>query len=385
METTVSSAMLKKRKLFLLSRKIEVRFLVIPSCLLLLFSILAVEQHHKSTWRQQEAHDNFLSTPFVVRTGYRRLHERSYGTGAYDSEFSTSLRIGQKRSHVSTKEQRNVQCSCVDDFSSIYCCQRAIIGVYNMGLSVVDELRYQLRLKDVAAPEIMAEHRFGRLFEAAFVSPPMDYRHVVVTRNWYDAIVSGYIHHKSGRDCWLDSFGNPGHKGWLLNNTRENWEQRLLNKTQPWWPPGNGRDLCTYLAVESEEVGLRVFTAWAMSSFMLPLSNFRRLRQEVEVTKGWKRTKFLCYENVLALNSSSSTELYLWYFPNRTRQIELSAPRFQAGRDVGFDPLLRKRLQELVSQIDTIFYNGTIANGSREFGCRDQESLVGKSLLSSLS
>ena len=230
-------------------------------------------------------------------------------------------------------------------------------------------------LRDVASPEIMAEHAYGRLFEAVFTTPLIDYRHAVVTRNWYDSIVSGYHFHKSGRDCWLDPGGNPGHQGWLFNNTRENWEQRLLNKTHRWWPPGNGRDLCRYLNEESEEVGLKVYAAWAMNSFMNPLLDFRRRRQAAEDQRGWNHTIFLCYENILDMEPSSATNLYSWFFPNRTLKFKMRPAQFEMGRVLDLDPVLWNQLRDKVSKIDVDFYNGMIAKGSAEFGCLEQHNV----------
>ncbi len=369
---SVHSVTPKKQRGVSLPKKLGMRFVLIPSCLLLLFSIVVVEQQFQSTLPQREAHESLLTVPFRELRGLRRLHETSkQGSGAYKNfALPSSLQGYLNKSISSLNSNDATRCSCVDDFSSVYCCQRAIIGVYNMGLTEVDQARFQLVLHEVAAPEIMADHKYGRLFEAAFVTPLIDYRHVVVTRNWYDTIVSGYLHHKSGRDCWLDWLGNAGHRGWLLNNTRENWEHRLLNKTHlPWWPAGNGRDLCRYLSEESEEVGLRVFTAWVMTTFMDPLLSFRRRRQEAELLQGWNRTMFICYEEMLKLDSDSATNLYFWFFPNRTLTRSIRAPKYRMQI---LEPTSRSRLYEMVSKIDTNFYHGAIATGSAEFGCHEK-------------
>ena len=36
-----------------------------------------------------------------------------------------------------------------------------------------------------------------------------DYRDVIVTRNIYESIASGYLYHKTGKECWLSSHGLP--------------------------------------------------------------------------------------------------------------------------------------------------------------------------------
>ena len=38
-------------------------------------------------------------------------------------------------------------------------------------------------------------------------SPVYDnFREVLITRNWWEAIVSGYLYHKDGRECWKNAF-----------------------------------------------------------------------------------------------------------------------------------------------------------------------------------
>jgi hypothetical protein len=251
-----------------------------------------------------------------------------------------------------------------------------------MGLTVIQELTEAFFSKStgryVDTPQIMKNHPYGQLFDDMFRLPSArDYRHVVVTRNWYDAIISGYLYHKSGKECWLDWFGHAGHEGWLLNNTLENWEQRLLQdpttmaQNHP-WPPGNDRDLCQYLTEESDEVGMRVYTAWAMSSFMDPLLDFHRRRQEMEQRNGWNRTVFLCYEQFMTPSAAYTTvtdSVFDWFFPNQTSNLNANPLQYRHGHATDQDPKLRSRLNDMVSRIDDELYHGAISQGSAEFGC----------------
>ena len=74
-----------------------------------------------------------------------------------------------------------------------------------------------------------------------------DYRTVFVTRNWYDTIISGYLYHQSGRECWLSSGGKSGVTGWLQNFNWEDFLEKERGRTTPYWPQFPAPNLCKYL------------------------------------------------------------------------------------------------------------------------------------------
>ena len=277
------------------------------------------------------------------------------------------------------------RCSCQSAMSGAYfCCQKAMIVVHKMGLTAVQDLKNEffkkLLFARVTTVEIMSDHTIGRRFEYEFLQPfAADYRHVVVTRNWYDSIISGYLYHKAGKECWLNWFGQPGHDGWLLKNSDEDWERRLRHSNNTLiqrlrWHPGNGRDLCQFLAEESEEDGLRVYAAWALASYMHPLLDFRHRRLEFERQEKLNRTMFLCYEQLANPGSYSSTvfSIYQWLHPSKIPLLNASNPNltYQGGHASDHDPQLRIRLRKALATLDTDFFNGAITAGSAEFGCR---------------
>lgn len=52
-----------------------------------------------------------------------------------------------------------------------------------------------------------------------------DYRHVLVKRNWFDAIVSGgYLYHKAGLERWIDYQGNDRERTNRIND----WDLQLM-------------------------------------------------------------------------------------------------------------------------------------------------------------
>jgi hypothetical protein len=226
----------------------------------------------------------------------------------------------------------------------------------------------------------MSNHTNGAMFETQYRKPlsSNDYRQIVVTRNWFESVVSGYLYHKTGRECWLDWFGHSGHKGWLLNNTSEDWEVRLqhfrTSKSLDFnWVAGRGRDLCQYLSEEPEIEGLKVYTAWALSSYLDPLLRFRQQRIEREKRKGWNRTKFLCYEQFMSTPTKSMNDTFEWLFPRTYPNLNLAAlandSSYQEGHATNQDPKLRSRLLQIVARIDAEAFNNSVARGTLEFRC----------------
>jgi hypothetical protein len=262
-----------------------------------------------------------------------------------------------------------------------------------MGVTAVqawrdDHFRRTVR-RHVASPEISSHKKYGSTFRYMYDRPrEADYRHVVVTRNWYDALISGYLYHKSGKECWLDWFGRPNHKGWLLKNKEEDWERRLLHPTfldmnttfyrsfNMTWNPGKRRDLCQYLIDEPEEMGLQVYIAWAMDMYMYPLLDFQRRRQEQEIQNGRNRTRYVCFEQFTHPDTKSDVfhDMAHWIFPDRNVTFTMwsALPHTEKRRaDHASDqnPELRGRMQEMIRKLDAKVFGGAINNGNAQFGC----------------
>lgn len=259
-----------------------------------------------------------------------------------------------------------------------------------MGVTLVQSLAekhlMQVMGRPVPTPEITSHRTVGTAFRFMFDTPRLgDYRHVVVTRNWYDAIISGYLYHQSGKECWLD-YGRPNHAGWLLNNKLEDWEHTILHNdlTFQWnltWNPGNGRDLCRYLVEESEDVGLRVYTTWALATYMMPLLDFRHRRQQREDQKGWKRTKYVCYEQLTDYKVQSKVfdSMGQWLFPDETDvMFNMTNATFSDNKTAGHasdqDPVLRKRLNDALRVIDRNTFGRFVEKGNAQFGCGGEDS-----------
>jgi hypothetical protein len=90
-----------------------------------------------------------------------------------------------------------------------------------------------------------------------------DFWMILITRNMYHALISGYLYHKTGCECWLGANGQPASISHVRAEHSLNWENNLLAAMPP-VVPRIGRIICKYLAEESEQDGL-----WAFIEFSL--------------------------------------------------------------------------------------------------------------------
>ena len=96
--------------------------------------------------------------------------------------------------------------------------------------------------------------------------PTIDYRDVIILRNIYDSIISGYLYHLEGKECWLDWYGND--RSWDTNLFPSYHTKRwmcyidiLSQRTRVY------DTLCHCLANSTEEDGIRVYIDWVFHAF----------------------------------------------------------------------------------------------------------------------
>lgn len=208
-----------------------------------------------------------------------------------------------------------------------------------------------------------------------------DFRHVVVTRNFVDAIVSGYLYHKAGHECWLDNFGNRK----KLNRTSTDWHVQLTFHNDIPYPPRNSRSLCSYLEQESEEDGMRVLMDVALSGWYKGVVPYYNKVQEWLQTNHEQRSLFICFEDLV--DPFQQEEIYReilnWLFPgqdmNKTsmpekakvclEQQQRNQTRYSGGHSTVKDGELRARLRGLVERLDRQVFRNTVAQSNAIFGC----------------
>ena len=238
--------------------------------------------------------------------------------------------------------RRRRQCSCVDPGATRRCCRRELLVEHKMGTFLIssvfhptdlgtgggDLLRLVARIDKNSVPR--APEDDGNDDAESDEPPTPDYRHVVTTRNWYEAIVSGYLYHRSGRECWLTTTGAPAKRGeW--RQTSMNWDDpmrlwsgqkknastgsssvqqaNLLPHLQR--PPAGNRSICRYLADESEEAGMLAYMDWSLRRYYGYLVEYRANATTMKQRRRQQQQKslFLCYEDWMS-SASRREEMY---------------------------------------------------------------------------
>jgi len=228
----------------------------------------------------------------------------------------------------------------------------------------------------------------------------LDYRHVLVTRNWFDAIVSGYLYHKAGYECTVEFRGSNQHhsKHYDMERHYHNkfWDTQHLTWHEQYqipYPPRQNRSLCAYLAQESEQDGIPILMDVALSRWYKGVVEYHEKAMAAAAAAGVdgvKRSLFLCYEDLVDPMQQEPIfyQILNFLFPSRNnisttdnvhmpppmkqallRQQQKNQSQYEGGHASAHDPALRARLRALVEQYDQHLFRGVIASSNAIFGC----------------
>jgi len=232
-----------------------------------------------------------------------------------------------------------------------------------------------------------------------------DYRVVLVWRNIYDALISGYLYHREGKECWLTSYGEPVVDGIDNEDNDEPTSRRRKRKVgkpnKRRWdrfvsfdldPPRSNRTLCQYLVDESLEVGMRTYLDYVFNDRYSGILSHWALGRGMPNSTIAKRSATVCYENLNAGASRRRDDtvdwmLQFWYGgggnenndepdPDTTntaavmrwREEYRRRNRLLANNDASFaghstkkDPGTVRLLRDVIRRLDEWYYNGDVA------------------------
>jgi len=207
-----------------------------------------------------------------------------------------------------------------------------------------------------------------------------DYRLLVSLRNFYDAIVSGYLYHKDGRECHKNPKGGP-----IASNMHEDYRSYMWpmiaasgpdSANHSWTKDVGHRSLCQYLEQENEEMGMRAYVNYATAIYFGKI-----FRMYIRHHNDCNRTKILCYDVALGIKDEvSSSWIQDHYYPDRPLAAA-EQPADEASDNVWAvesshgttrDPTVRLRLLSLVRKFDEQIWNGSLARANALFGCRGE-------------
>ncbi|GKY93299.1 hypothetical protein MPSEU_000297400 [Mayamaea pseudoterrestris] len=200
--------------------------------------------------------------------------------------------------------------------------------------------------------------------------PIHDYRDVVIVRDFYDTIVSGYLYHKKGHECWLDAFGQPSN----VSTIDTQWWETI--RTVMPFPIRRKRSLCQYLVDESDEHGLHLYLHM---SFNYWFKHMAAQHAYVQSLGDDNRTMFLCFVELASpiTREASVLTIVAHLYPGihnfrLAAAIATNATYRYVGahstKDVADD--YKVRLRETVAQLDEKYYKGDVANINALFSCK---------------
>lgn len=206
-----------------------------------------------------------------------------------------------------------------------------------------------------------------------------DWRVALVLRNIYEALVSGYLYHKEGRECYTDPNG-------VVLRDKQTHERRVgqtdylkyttfINDTLS----GNqtvAGNLCQYLMDEPVKQGMRAYIDFVFRGdyYRSSLLAWTALSQQLD----WIRniTHIVCFEELMKNQSAALTDLLQFYFPSGTPQIAKAriaavsnsvmsggkrGSTYEGPHATIHDQSVREQLIQVIRELDKDYYNGQIA------------------------
>lgn len=262
-------------------------------------------------------------------------------------------------------------CCCYNFNADFQCCERTFRPSHKMGFYATLSLMRQLGYV-YGTNKIDMQQGFRRIDWPNFGKPEneVDYRDVVVTRNIFEALISGYLYHKTGRECWLDPHGKPWQSEVDNLLHYENYLSGALGQLLD--PPNRDRSLCEYLANETEAVGMKVYIDWAFSVYYNKVMEHHRFAHSSEERRS--KALFVCFEKLTGQEDDLNELLWQAYdlfFPGGGMKIRIKPKKeqYSGGHATSQDPNLRSQLQGLIDNYDKDLFNGMIAKFQSTFKC----------------
>lgn len=182
----------------------------------------------------------------------------------------------------------------------------------------------------------------------------------------------GYLYHKTGRECWLNPYGEES-TIWATRIFSSEWES-LLTWITPDPPKSQNQSLCSYLQSTNVEQGMRVYIDVAFGRWYHSVVTNWEFAHDASQQDN-NRTLFLCYEHLADPNTHVGTmhQILNWLFPggnNNNWEIDEPEHKEYSGRhSTSHDLTRRTKLKAVIQLVDRKDLGGKIATLNDQFGC----------------
>jgi len=232
------------------------------------------------------------------------------------------------------------------------------------------------------------------------------FREVLIVRNLYSTLVSGYTYHKSGRECWLDAFGVPDDI-WLKNAARfmgmykQEPHQMLFqgklnissifeSKDALWKMLKSHENICSVLNETTDYEGMTIYIDYAYRTYYEALATYYQNIQHLNFTK------IVHYEDIIDAPLEVFYSVHNWFSGADTSQTKIKAGRIPPiiyssdydnnlhqqllvknsdthGHSANQNKSKKEMLYSLAIEIDHEHYDGTFAKMNKLFGYENTE------------
>jgi hypothetical protein len=248
---------------------------------------------------------------------------------------------------------QDTSCSCFNFTATKECCLRKVLRAHKFGHDLSSKLYGKFKKKH------------SRAFVIGNMGPeqisPVDYRHVTFLRNIYISLVSGYLYHRSGRECWLKWKGNQEKKP----EKRWDWQQYVVHSRLGQDVPEGDKSICQYLADNSEEIGMRVYIDVAFGWW------YKGVRPYIETVDDTK-VMFVCMEDYSNPEKQKVIfyETMEWLYPGRKgRDFQYKQANGAGNHASSHDPDVRQRLLDLIHKLDDEVFDHIISEHDALIPC----------------
>jgi hypothetical protein len=256
-------------------------------------------------------------------------------------------------------------CSCFNSSAEeniSTCCRRAVARIHKGGTFLTNKLFVK-----PFAPKVKGNDVAYKALRRA--SAMMDYRHAVVIRNMYEAIVSGYLYHQDGY-CQETRLEN----GTIIPIPFDTLLTYNSTNGRSYYEPQKGRNICQYLREESEEMGLRVYIDFALNMYYYGIMKYWDEAQSRLNMGGQERSRLFCYEDLVDPSKQVSVwhSIMDWLYPGGNPYefpIEPPKSEYNGNHATNHDPKMRQRLRSIVRILDEEVFENRLGKMHARFGC----------------
>lgn len=227
------------------------------------------------------------------------------------------------------------------------------------------------RVQKLRLPNIAVTHKWGTFFTMErlqnfsqhnflqSIPPTIDEPTVIIARNIFDSIVSGYLYHKSGKECWSSPRGQEVNTPNLRWSRRIQWLQHFPWKKKVTLVPHpedtRPKSMCEILHDWPEDVGVPVYAEFALKLWIEPAITLLQTHTHTIYRICLEDFTEHSDERIGDINNFLQTRRKLWDYSGNHATTK--------------NATTRERIQKLVRETDSKYLRDRLRLAQNLYGC----------------